>query len=82
MADILETRPQSESRPWGGFRVFVHNEPCTVKILTVNPGARLSDQRHAQRSEYWRVIAGVARVELEFADGTKIRDALTYSLAL
>lgn len=51
--------------------MFAHNEVCTVKILTVNPGARLSDQRHTRRSEYWQVVAGVAHVELEFADGRR-----------
>ena len=67
--DIKSIEPQSSVRPWGGFRVFAKNVLCTVKILTVRQGQRLSDQRHARRTEHWRVISGVAHVELEFADG-------------
>lgn len=42
-----------ETRPWGSFRRFVHDEPCTVKMLTVLPGERLSLQSHKHRSEMW-----------------------------
>lgn len=52
-------------RPWGGFEQFVHNEPVTVKIITVAPLQRLSLQRHAQRDELWQVIDGPADVEVE-----------------
>lgn len=48
--------PKTEVRPWGRFDQFSHNEPTTVKIITVEPGQRLSLQRHAGRSEFWVVL--------------------------
>lgn len=40
-------------KPWGGFDQFALNERCTVKILSCNPGQRLSLQRHRDRGELW-----------------------------
>ncbi|MCF7865425.1 MAG: phosphomannose isomerase type II C-terminal cupin domain [Candidatus Pacebacteria bacterium] len=53
-----------EERPWGNFRQFIKNTPSTVKIITVHPGQALSLQTHEHRSEFWRVIDGVAKVEI------------------
>ena len=36
-----------------------------VKRLVVEPGKRLSYQRHARRSEHWFVVTGVATVILD-----------------
>lgn len=43
-------------RPWGTFQQFVSNEQVTVKIITVQPGHRLSLQRHSHRGEMWQVL--------------------------
>ena len=43
-------------RPWGSFQQFVENEPVTVKIITVQPGHRLSLQRHCGREEMWQAL--------------------------
>jgi mannose-6-phosphate isomerase-like protein (cupin superfamily) len=43
-------------RPWGEFQQFVSNEQVTVKIITVQPGHRLSLQKHDQRGEMWQVL--------------------------
>lgn len=43
-------------RPWGAFQQFVSNEQVTVKIITVQPGHRLSLQRHEHRGEMWAVL--------------------------
>ena len=43
-------------RPWGEFQQFVCNEEVTVKIITVQPGHRLSLQRHDHRGELWQVL--------------------------
>lgn len=45
-------------RPWGGFEQLVSGEPVTVKVLTVEPGHRLSLQRHRFRLELWQVLDG------------------------
>lgn len=47
-----------ENRPWGRFDQYSHDETTTVKVITVEPGQRLSLQRHAHRSEYWIVLDG------------------------
>ena len=46
------------NRPWGGFEQFTLNEPTTVKIITVDPGHRLSLQTHERRAEFWQVLDG------------------------
>lgn len=48
--------PYAEQRPWGGFERLVLNETCTVKVIVVEPGRRLSLQRHAHRDELWQVL--------------------------
>ena len=45
-------------RPWGDFQQFVSNETVTVKIITVQPGHRLSLQRHEHRGEMWQILDG------------------------
>ena len=40
-------------RPWGGYQIIYENFGIVVKILSVNPGARLSLQKHTFRSEEW-----------------------------
>lgn len=45
-------------RPWGSFQQFTLNEPTTVKVITVEPGQRLSLQTHALRAEFWQVLDG------------------------
>jgi mannose-6-phosphate isomerase len=63
----LDHRPPSVKvdKPWGYFEKYVHNLPCTVKIITVHPGGTLSRQYHKKRDELWVVLDGGARVELD-----------------
>ena len=49
-------------RPWGQFQQFVSNETVTVKIITVEPGHRLSLQTHDRRGEFWKVLDGPIEV--------------------
>ena len=53
VADIF-----SVERPWGDFQQFVSNETVTVKVITVQPGHRLSLQRHQHRGEMWQILDG------------------------
>lgn len=50
--------PNHTERPWGFFDEFISNTPCTVKIITVNPGESLSLQSHSHRSEFWVILKG------------------------
>jgi len=54
--------PKTE-RPWGYYRVLfgVGNE-VKLKELTVDPGKRLSMQKHKHRNELWFVSEGTATV--------------------
>lgn len=49
-------------RPWGKYDSVDRGEGYQVKRITVNPGAKLSVQKHRYRAEHWVVVAGTARV--------------------
>ncbi len=52
-------------KPWGSFDQYALNAPCTVKILTCNPGQKLSLQRHRHRDELWVALDEGVVVELD-----------------
>src|SRR5271156_5819958 len=45
-------------RPWGSYQTLRMGDNHQVKILTINPGGRLSLQKHFKRAEHWVVVAG------------------------
>jgi mannose-1-phosphate guanylyltransferase len=47
-------------RPWGHYETMDISDRFQVKRLTVNPGAKLSLQKHFHRAEHWTVVAGSA----------------------
>ena len=49
-------------RPWGSYDSLENAENFQVKRLIVKPGALLSRQKHAHRSEHWVVVSGKARI--------------------
>ena len=51
-------------RPWGSFKQFANNRPCTVSLMTVLPRQRLSLQSHIGRAELWIVIDDGAKVQV------------------
>ena len=54
-----------ERRPWGGFENLAEGEGYKVKRLVVEPGHRISLQRHRFRAEHWVVVAGAPRIVIE-----------------
>ena len=60
MTDLPDPREDMfvSERPWGSFQQFTFNEPTTVKVITVEPGQRLSLQTHARRAEFWQGLDG------------------------
>src|SRR5436305_11124421 len=52
-------------RPWGSFKALVKNTEVTVKVITVQPGHRLSLQRHERREEAWHILDHAMQVEVE-----------------
>lgn len=57
-----------EQRPWGGFIILEEQPSHKVKRIWVNPGHRLSYQKHSFRSEHWIVVTGEAKVTIDGKD--------------
>ena len=58
---------ETETRPWGRYDVLTETATFKVKTITVNPGQRLSYQRHRRRSEHWYVVVGTGLATLDGA---------------
>ena len=61
---VGDARVVRTGKPWGYFEQYAHNIPCTVKIITVEPGGTLSRQYHHHRDELWVVLDAGAEIEL------------------
>ncbi len=57
---ILEER--ENHRPWGHYENLLERDDHKIKELIVNPGERLSLQKHRRRAEHWTVVSGEALV--------------------
>jgi mannose-1-phosphate guanylyltransferase/mannose-6-phosphate isomerase len=51
-------------RPWGAFQQYANNLDCTVSLMTVQPGQRLSLQSHTGRAELWIVVDDGVKVQV------------------
>ena len=56
-------------RPWGHYEGLTQGNRFQVKNITVQPGRKLSLQKHFHRAEHWVVVNGTAIVE---RDGERI----------
>lgn len=54
-------------RPWGRYEVLQETSTHKVKCIWVNPGKRLSYQRHQKRAEHWFIVSGDADVTIDGA---------------
>lgn len=60
---LQEWKAPKTERQWGYYRVLHENgHEVKLKELTVEPGKRLSMQRHKDRAEHWFVAEGTATV--------------------
>ena len=59
---VAATQSPWVHRPWGHYQSVDAGDRFQVKRITVNPGARLSLQRHQHRAEHWVVVNGTATV--------------------
>ena len=57
-------------RPWGTYEVLYAHDNYKIKRIVVNPGKRLSLQKHLHRNEHWIVVKGEATVQV--GDSIKI----------
>jgi mannose-1-phosphate guanylyltransferase len=60
-------RPEIENhrkvfRPWGYYDSIDNGSGFQVKRILVNPGAKLSLQKHKHRAEHWIVVKGIANI--------------------
>jgi mannose-1-phosphate guanylyltransferase/mannose-6-phosphate isomerase len=67
--DLLKSQNRGETalhrevfRPWGSYDSLENADGFQVKRLKVKPGAVLSLQKHAHRSEHWVCVRGRARI--------------------
>ncbi len=51
-------------KPWGQEEIFAETPHYLGKILTINPGHRLSRQYHNVKEETFRVLAGYLVLEI------------------
>ena len=49
-------------RPWGFYESLIQADRFQVKRIVVEPGAKLSLQKHFHRAEHWVVVGGTAMV--------------------
>ncbi len=52
-------------RPWGYYDSIDFGEGFQVKRIFVNPGAKLSLQKHNKRAEHWVIVKGIATITCE-----------------
>lgn len=64
---LKEWNSKKTERPWGYYRVLHELPGVKVKELVVNPGQKLSMQRHSKRAEYWFVAEGACEFKTEYA---------------
>jgi cytidyltransferase-like protein len=69
---LKEWKAPKTARPWGYYRILHEVDGTKVKELTVDPGQKLSMQRHKHRSEFWFVTEGTATVKWDEFGHTKI----------
>ena len=55
----------SDNRPWGRWEEYLNEPGYRVKRIVVNPGKRLSLQKHHSRSEHWVIVNGSGKLTLD-----------------
>ncbi len=58
------TEHRRNYRPWGYYQSIDRGSRYQVKRIVVQPGGRLSLQKHHHRAEHWVVVRGAAEVTL------------------
>lgn len=49
---------EADNRPWGRWEEYLNEPGYRVKRIVVNPGQRLSLQKHRHRREHWVIVQG------------------------
>ena len=67
-----------EKRPWGWYEVIDEADRYKVKSIEVNPGQKLSLQKHHHRAEHWVVVSGTAMTECDGHEKLLTENESTY----
>ena len=57
-------------RPWGWYRVLEDKPGYKIKELVIEPGKKLSMQRHNERSEHWYILKGKCDIATDYKGST------------
>ena len=81
---LQEWKAPKTERQWGYYRVLHEDGPhVKLKELTVDPGKKLSMQRHQFRNEHWFVTEGTAIVNTLDEDGNvKMRNFVMQNMQI
>ena len=60
----MTDRPRIIKRPWGQYREYARNEPCTVWIVEMKPGQTGSLQSHQNFDELWIMLTDGGQVQV------------------
>ncbi len=69
---LAEWKNPKVIRPWGYYRVLDDKPGYKVKELVIEPGKRLSMQRHFKRNEHWYMLKGKCDIVTDY-DGSIIK---------
>jgi mannose-1-phosphate guanylyltransferase/mannose-6-phosphate isomerase len=85
LVNALKSQDRSETklharvyRPWGSYESLIVSERFQVKRIVVNPGQKLSLQKHHHRAEHWIVVGGTGEVTCEDKVFMLAEDESTY----
>ena len=51
-------------KPWGSIKAYALNQPCTVKLITVEAGQETSLHYHKLRDDMWIILDGGLEVSI------------------
>lgn len=60
----MTKHPKIITRPWGYYREYARNQPCTVWLVEMKPGEAGSLQSHQHFDERWILMTDGAVVQL------------------
>ncbi len=64
---------EADNRPWGRWEEYLNEPGYRVKRIIVNPGQRLSLQKHEHRKEHWVIVSGEGVFHLD-GDERRVRE--------
>ena len=67
MAKLPNPKKITENKPWGKFDQYLFSELGTLKIIQIKKGEQISKQMHKTRDEFWLIMEGEVKVELNDA---------------